>query len=552
MSRSNTPKNKPGSAGGTRGKPGTPGSRRGTPKGGKRSGKLSQEEEERLREARVTEELRRLKVIEDKKRMGKTLLVQKWKALIVPTLYFWKYKGDNDLLKLLNDPIAKDAWDPHGSFQAKTPLRHAVVYRDIKLIDHLIEVFKVDIMHVSVDDGDGWGGFIEAAAQGWTDGVDYFLKKKHPVDKPADIGGRNALLHAAKNGYYATCKFLLENGAFPDTVDNNRYNALMHAVKRDTRYNAKVMAKAKEMRDLWFKSNSQAIKAKPKKGQGGRQAGKGKGKTISDAGEKVAETKTKGPDMFGKSDVVPEHNRIVKLLIKRRSNIDHRDRWGRTVLSHAAEAGNRQACAMLILAGARINEADKENRSPIHWALAAGQFRIVRLLVRKGCDINVQDQDDFTPLMMAVKLNRPVTALFLVGYDANINIKTGHGHTALTIALHYEREEIIRYLKTFAPEAKMNYKNYRRELRMEKRERERAADELLIFQQEEAERLEKERLEKEAKKKKKKGGKKKAPRAKTPPLLPVVKEHKKRKERKLRTESDISSEPETSDFDNSD
>ena len=110
MSRSNTPKNKPGSAGGTRGKPGTPGSRRGTPKGGKRSGKLSQEEEERLREARVTEELRRLKVIEDKKRMGKTLLVQKWKALIVPTLYFWKYKGDNDLLKLLNDPIAKDAW----------------------------------------------------------------------------------------------------------------------------------------------------------------------------------------------------------------------------------------------------------------------------------------------------------------------------------------------------------------------------------------------------------------------------------------------------------
>merc|ERR1712224_84783 len=141
----------------------------------------------------------------------------------------------------------------------------------------------------------------------------------------------------------------------------------MHAVKRDTRYNAKVVAKAKEMRDLWFKSNSQAIKAKTKKTSGGRQAGKGKGKEAgkakSDAGGKVAETKIKGPDMFGKSDVVPEHNRIVKLLIKRRSNIDHRDRWGRTVLSHAAEAGNRQACEMLILAGARINEADKENRS---------------------------------------------------------------------------------------------------------------------------------------------------------------------------------------------
>ena len=284
----------------------------------------------------------------------------------------------------------------------------------------------------------------------------------------------------------------------------------------------------------------------------GKGKGKEAGKAKSDAGGKVAETKIKGPDMFGKSDVVPEHNRIVKLLIKRRSNIDHRDRWGRTVLSHAAEAGYRQACEMLILAGARINEADKENRSPIHWALAAGQFRIVRLLVRKGCDINVQDQDDFTPLMMAVKLNRPVVALFLVGYGANIHIKTGHGHTALTIALHYEREEITRHLKTFAPEAKMNYKNHRRELRMEKRERQRAADELLILQQEEAERLEKERLEKEAKKKKKKGGKKKAPRAKTPPLVPVVKEPKKRKERRLRTESDISSEPDTSDFDNSD
>ena len=97
---------------------------------------------------------------------------------MVSALYFQKFNGDKQMLEQLNSGVGKRVWDPNGSINGKTALRWACVYRDVKLIKHLIEVMECTVTNVSVDDGDGWSPLIEAAAQGWTEGVDILLKKK--------------------------------------------------------------------------------------------------------------------------------------------------------------------------------------------------------------------------------------------------------------------------------------------------------------------------------------------------------------------------------------
>ena len=83
----------------------------------------------------------------------------------------------------------------------------------------------------------------------------------------------------------------------------------------------------------------------------------------------------------------------MKLLILKKANVNHRDRWQRTVLSHAAEAGNRKACRMLIDANARLDEADKDGKTPLHWAVYAGISRTMRLLVKNGANLNIDPKN---------------------------------------------------------------------------------------------------------------------------------------------------------------
>jgi ankyrin repeat protein len=401
----------------------------------------------------------------------------------------------------------------------------------------------------------------EAAAQGWTDGVDYLLKKKHPVDKPSDMGGLNPLLHAAKNGYYKTCKFLIANGAFPDIVDNNRYNALMHAVKRKCQYFEHVQAVQEQLRGMWFKTMEASKNTKKPKSAGKKKRPGSKGKG---AGTKTAkEPSVQAPKpMFGTANV-PEHNKIVKFLIKQKSNVNHRDRWGRNVLSHAAEAGNRQACQMLVRAGARLDEVDNEKRSPLHWALSAGRSRVARLLVQMGCALNIQDVEGHTPLMMCAKMNKIKDALYLNAAGADKNLKTGHGYTALQIASFHDFIELETVIKTQSHWAKENYKIWRRERREKRRADKRRADQLIQLEKERKEQEERERIEKEKKKKKKrKGGGKPRGKGKSRPGSPSKAEKgpdismlmnngpapPTKKEKKVQAESDVSSEPESSDF----
>ena len=529
------------------------------------------------REKRVDEELARLKLLEDKKRRDYLILEQKWSKSLVSALYFYKFNGESQMLELLNSGIGKQAWDPDRSINGKIALRWACVYKDTKLLKHLVDVLGCKIGNVSVDDGDGWSALTEAAAQGWTDGVDVILKYRHPVDRPKDLGGRNALLHAAKNGYYKTCKFLLENGAFPDMVDNNRYNALMYVVKEDHSYHQKCMKRQKELRELWFKTMDGKSKGRPKSKQGSKKKkgksnkskspnkrGSRKKKKESKNDEEAAVSEKNGPPKFEATQTIPKHKKVLKLLISKNANVNHRDRWQRTVLSHAAEAGNRKACRMLIDAKARIDETDKDGKTPLHWAVYAGHTRTIRLLVKKGADLNIQDNDQYTPLMLACRLNRRDDAMFLMAMGTNKHLQTNHGYSALKIALFHDHEQITRLLRLERNWVVQEYKAWRHDKREEKLEKARRADELIQLQKQAAEEAERKRREAEAAKRKrrKKGGGRKGREKNRPSSRggqSIVDtsamigsmtnmNFRQKKQKNMLSPSDVSSEPDTSDF----
>ena len=97
-----------------------------------------------------------MKLLEDKKRRDYLILEQKWTKSFVSALYFHKFNGESQMLELLNSGIGKQAWDADRSINGKIARRWACVYKDTKLLKHLVDVLGCKIGNVSVDDGDGW------------------------------------------------------------------------------------------------------------------------------------------------------------------------------------------------------------------------------------------------------------------------------------------------------------------------------------------------------------------------------------------------------------
>ncbi|CAM9450731.1 unnamed protein product [Sphacelaria rigidula] len=116
-----------------------------------------------------------------------------------------------------------------------------------------------------------------------------------------------------------------------------------------------------------------------------------------------------------------------------------RRKW--SALHHAAAAGHRQCCTVLVRAGADADCVDVDGRSPLHHACAGNHEGSVGNLLMGGAGANVRDHDGETPLHIAAARGHElvVSSLLLKGADANAKDRTQrsplhhavlNGHTA--------------------------------------------------------------------------------------------------------------------------
>jgi ankyrin repeat protein len=80
---------------------------------------------------------------------------------------------------------------------------------------------------------------------------------------------------------------------------------------------------------------------------------------------------------------------LVKEILKRRSEMNVKDRFGNFPLTNAAKTGDRELVEMLLQAGARLNPSD-EGRHPLYEALCEKHWELATWMIEQGAKMSSQ------------------------------------------------------------------------------------------------------------------------------------------------------------------
>ena len=69
---------------------------------------------------------------------------------------------------------------------------------------------------------------------------------------------------------------------------------------------------------------------------------------------------------------------LTKSLLKDGSNVDRKDKYGRTVMYYAIVKGFQDIVLVLCLANANINNQDKNGKTPLHFASIHSQLKFLK------------------------------------------------------------------------------------------------------------------------------------------------------------------------------
>ncbi|KAI0207561.1 hypothetical protein LSAT2_007772 [Lamellibrachia satsuma] len=128
---------------------------------------------------------------------------------------------------------------------------------------------------------------------------------------------------------------------------------------------------------------------------------------------------------------------MLHKLLSKKLKVDCADEDKRTPLLWAASSGSRQACEMLLNAGAKKEAADKDGLRALHCAASRGNVKCIQLLVRQQVNVNSTDRNGCTPLFYAVSLGHVQCVKVLLmsrtnaSHQDNRNRSPAHGASAL-------------------------------------------------------------------------------------------------------------------------
>lgn len=248
-----------------------------------------------------------------------------------------------------------------------------------------------------------------------------------------DSTGLAPILLAARGGYDLMAKHLLDNGAFADAVDSGRCNALMLAARQEDRFYDAERQRRTDLQKLFAKYN---------KGGGGKN-------TNKDGDNDNYESTNLGFRPLQKN-----HNRVLKLLLAVGANFNHRDSWGRSVLTHAAEGGNHAGVRMLLRAGARVNSADnKKQWTSIHYAVFHNHFFTAHNLIKGGANVDAADDNGITPLILAANApNQLEMVKLLLFADANTGLTSTYGQSCASCARDRNDDVVLDIIREGVPD----------------------------------------------------------------------------------------------------
>lgn len=135
--------------------------------------------------------------------------------------------------------------------------------------------------------------------------------------------------------------------------------------------------------------------------------------------------------------------KIVKLLLGKKADINQADAKGRTPLYYAAQNGYTSMVKLLINKGANISSSDEHELTPLHMAAINGNSSIAEVLIKKGANVNALDQDGNSALHFAAQNGHLKLVTLLLKNSADRSLKNRQNKTALDLATKREHPEVV-------------------------------------------------------------------------------------------------------------
>lgn len=145
--------------------------------------------------------------------------------------------------------------------------------------------------------------------------------------------------------------------------------------------------------------------------------------------------------------------KVLKVLQKKRANIDAGDSEGKTPLMYALRSpGGEEYALQLIRKGANYTTVDLAGNTALHYAAFGGNLQGVNMTVTGGTAINTPNNEGITPLHAAAVRAELDMLQAMVDLGADIRLLDKEGYSVLHYAAGYGSLEKIKWILKSAPE----------------------------------------------------------------------------------------------------